>query len=181
MAISATTPFRPKRVTPKPRFYGTMNAFIDGEQDGKYAELDDKGRYKVILPFDRVDKAGGKASSWIRMATDYAGEKEGLNFPLHKGTEVLLSFLNGDPDQPTIIGAVPNATKPSLVKAENQTISKLQTRAGNRIEIEDKEDRNRIKLYSPKCGTYMHLEKFICLSPFFLSFKTSNSPKSLRP
>ena len=156
-AIPSGTPYRPPRATPKPRFYGTITAFIDGGQSGQYAEVDDHGRYKVVLPFDRVQKEEGKASHWIRMASPFGGEREGMHFPLRKGTEVLLTFLNGDPDQPIISGAVPNTAQPSLVVAKNQSAGVIKTSSGNLFEMEDKEGSSRIKLASPKNQTYLHL------------------------
>lgn len=157
-AIPSGTQFRSKLNTAKPRFYGTINAVIDAEQEGEYAELDEQGRYKVLFPFDRVtEHEGGKASHWVRMAQPYGGSQEGMFFPLRKGTEVLLTFINGDPDQPVISAVVPNAANPCLVNADSQTSGRIRTSTGNLIEMEDKEGKNRIKLFSPKGNTYMHL------------------------
>lgn len=156
-AIEADVQYRPPRSAPKPRFFGTINAVVDAEGDGQYAEIDDEGRYRVILPFDRVQRQEGKASHWIRMAQPYGGEQEGMHFPLRKGAEVLLTFIGGDPDRPVIASTVPNAAQRSVVNSENQTKSKIQTSAGNMIEIEDQEDKKRVKLYSPQSRSYMHL------------------------
>jgi type VI secretion system secreted protein VgrG len=157
-AIPSNIQFRPKRETEKPKFYGTINAIIDAEGEGQYSEIDDQGRYKVVLPFDRVKRGdSGKASCWIRMAQPYSGTTEGMHFPLRKGTEVLLTFINGDPDQPIISGAVPNAAQPSVVTGENQTNNMIRSAAGNLIEMEDKENNNRIKLSTPQNSTYFHL------------------------
>lgn len=156
-AIPADVQFRPDAITSKPQIHGTLDAVIDAEGDGQYAEVDKEGRYKVVLPFDRQLRAEGKASHWIRMSQTFAGEREGMHFPLRKGTHVLLSFIGGDPDRPIITGSMPNSAHPSVVTADNQTKSKIQTRAGNFIEMEDREDAKRIKLYSPHENTYMHL------------------------
>lgn len=156
-AIPSANQFRKERSIPKPRFYGTINAIIDSEQSGDYAELDDTGRYKVLLPFDRADRAGGKASYWIRMAQPYGGAQEGMFFPLRKGTEVLLTFIYGDPDQPVISGVVPNPNNPSMVTADSQANSRIKTASGNLIELNDSEGKSRIKLSTPKSNSYMHL------------------------
>jgi type VI secretion system secreted protein VgrG len=157
-AIPSGTQFRSELTTPKPRFFGTINAIIDAEQEGDYAELDEHGRYKVQFPFDRItEHAGGKASHWVRMAQPYGGSQEGMVFPLRKGTEVLLTFINGDPDQPIISAVVPNTANPSLINADSQTAGRIRTSAGNLLEMEDKEGKNRIKLFSPEGNTYMHL------------------------
>ena len=156
-AIPAEVQHRPARVTPKPRFYGTLNAVVDAEGDGHYAEVDELGRYRVVLSFDREQRQEGKASHWIRMSQPYAGENEGMHFPLRKGAEVLLTFIGGDPDRPVIAGAVPNARHPSVVTGDNQTNGRIQSGGGNYIELEDRDDSRRIKLYSPHKHSYFHI------------------------
>jgi len=145
--------FRAKRLTKKPRFYGTINAKIDSTGDGQYAEIDDLGRYKVILPFDRSGNDKGKASRWVRMAQPYSGEGYGMHFPLHKGVEVLLTFIDGDPDRPIISGSVPNPETSSPVTGGNQTSSVIKTGGGNQIAIEDTDTSQQIALYSPTEGS----------------------------
>ncbi len=155
--IPSDVQFRPEVKTPKPRFYGTINAKIDASGDGKYAELDDQGRYKVILPFDMSGREGGKASRWVRMAQPYAGSDYGMHFPLHKGTEVLLTFIDGDPDRPIIVSAVPNPETKTPVTSENQTQAVIRTAGGNEIKLEDKEGSQLIKLYCPTAETSVRL------------------------
>ncbi len=156
-AIPSDTQFRPPQATPRPELHGTLNAAITAEGDGQYAELDDEGRYHVMLPFDRELKHEGKSSHWIRMAQPYSGQTEGMHFPLRKGARVLLSFIGGDPDRPVITGALPNAAQPSVVNASNQTNNLIRTAAGNRIEMEDQHGKNRIKFHTGDDKTYMHL------------------------
>ena len=138
-AIPADVQFRPERKTPKPRFYGTMNAKIDAAGDGKYAEIDEWGRYKVKLPFDLSKQEGGKASHWVRMAQPYAGAGFGMHFPLHKNTEILLTFIDGDPDRPLIAGSAPNPETMTPVTSENHTKNVIKTACDNLLEMEDKE------------------------------------------
>jgi type VI secretion system secreted protein VgrG len=126
-----------------------MNATIDAEGPSDYAELDEFGRYKVQLPFDNSDKNAGKGSARIRMASPYAGSDHGMNFPLHKDAEVLLSFINGNPDEPVITGAVPNSENPSLVNYNNPYESKITTAGGNRIHMGDKKGKEFLRLYTP--------------------------------
>jgi len=156
-AISVDVQFRPEQKTEKPRFYGVLNALVDSEGDGKYAHIDKRGRYRVTLPFDRKDRDGAQASWWIPMSQPNAGENSGMHFPLLKGAEVLLSFIGGDPDRPVITGAVPNASKPSVVSEENHTQNKIKTAGNNIIEIEDEAGSERIKLFSPNSNSYLHL------------------------
>lgn len=156
-AIPSGVQFRPERVTVKPRISGTMNATIDSEGSGQYAELDEYGQYKVQLPFDRSDKPANKGSARVRMASPYAGSQHGMNFPLHKNAEVLLSFAGGDPDEPIILSAVPNSENPSLVGNENPSQNLIHTGGGNRLEMEDKEGSQHVNLSTPHASSYMRM------------------------
>ncbi len=90
---------------------------MDAAGSGQYAELDGQGRYKVILPFDLSGRSGGKASAFVRMMQPYAGADMGLHAPLHKGAEVLLSFIDGDPDRPVHRrGGPPTPNYPSPIE-----------------------------------------------------------------
>ncbi|WP_054029619.1 type VI secretion system Vgr family protein [Desulfatitalea tepidiphila] len=155
--IPGDTQFRPERTTPKPRISGTLSARIDAAGSGQYAELDEHGRYKVVMPFDLSGRKGGKASAWVRMMQPYAGEGMGFHAPLHKGTEVLLSFIEADPDRPVIAGAVPNPETPSPVNDANQTQVRLVSGSGNIMHMEDQEGRQRILLHSPSARTFLRL------------------------
>ena len=126
-SIYANAQFRAEHTTHRPKISGTIHAKIDASASGEYAELDKHGRYKVILPFDRSGRFGGKASAWFRMMQPSAGRNQGMHFPLHKGTEVLLTFIDGNPDRPVIAGAIPNPETGSPVTSENQTKSVIAT------------------------------------------------------
>ncbi|PTN36018.1 type VI secretion system Vgr family protein [Desulfonatronum sp. SC1] len=148
--IPAGTQFRPAQATAKPRISGTVTARIDAAGSGQYAELDGHGRYKVVLPFDLSGREGGKASTWLRMSSPYAGEDYGMHFPLHKGTEVLLSFEEGDIDRPIIVGAVHNAEKPNLITSGTEAINAIRTAAGNHIAMGDEKGKEFINLVCPE-------------------------------
>jgi type VI secretion system secreted protein VgrG len=148
-AIPAATQFRPERVTAKPRVAGTMNATIDSEGDGQYAELDEYGQYKVQLPFDKTDKNANKSSARLRMATPYAGTDHGMHFPLHKDAEVLLSFIDGDPDQPVIVGSLANSENPNVVTQDIAQANRISTAGGNQLYMGDGEGKEVIWLHSP--------------------------------
>jgi len=156
-AVAAGVQYRPARETAKARLYGTLNAKVDGAGSGQYAELDGQGRYKVVLPFDQSGRKDGKASAWVRMMQPYAGAGHGMHFPLHKGTEVLLTFIDGDPDRPVIAGAVPNAETPSVVKDANQTMAAIQTGGSNKIAIEDKAGSERILMHVPTQKSFIRI------------------------
>jgi type VI secretion system secreted protein VgrG len=155
--IPADVQFRPERTTPRPRFYGTMNARVDASGDGEYAEIDDEGRYKVRLYFDQSDREDGKASRWVRMSQPYAGADYGMHFPLHKNAEVLLTFVDGDPDRPIIAGSVPNPENASPINSDNQTMCMIKTGGGNQIHTEDKGGSQLMKFQSPTDNTFVRI------------------------
>lgn len=155
--ILESVQYRPERTADKSRIDGTLNAKVDAAGDGQYAEIDEEGRYKVILPFDQSGNSDGKASRWVRMAQPYAGADYGMHFPLHKGIEVLLTFVDGDPDRPIIAGSVPNPETGSPVKGGNQSQSVIRTGGGNQIRIEDSEGGQQIHLSSPTEGSIISL------------------------
>ena len=107
--------------------------------------------------FDESALGDGKASTRVRMMQPHGGGVEGWHFPLRKGTEVLFTFLGGDPDRPVIAGVVPNALTPSPVTAGNHTKNVIQTGGRNRLELEDKAGQERITLSTPHSNTYLRM------------------------
>ncbi|WP_296223978.1 type VI secretion system Vgr family protein [Ralstonia sp. UBA689] len=152
-AIPAAMQYRPERTTPKPRVAGTMNATIDSEGSGEYAELDEYGQYKVQLPFDLSDKRANKGSARVRMATPYSGSDHGMHFPLLKGAEVLLSFTDGDPDRPVIVGAVPNSENRNIVSQANAQENRIATAGGNQLYMSDTRGKEVVFLHSPSANS----------------------------
>jgi type VI secretion system VgrG family protein len=136
--VKFDTPFRPLRATPAPKLGGLFTAQIDAEGDGQRAELDDSGRYKLRLLYDEANAPAGKASTAVRRAQPYAGPADsGLHFPLLKGTEVIVSYLNGDPDRPVIVGALPNALNPDVVNGSSNVFNRIRSTSGSLFEIND--------------------------------------------
>ncbi|MFA5182008.1 MAG: type VI secretion system tip protein TssI/VgrG [Syntrophales bacterium] len=156
-AIPGSVQFRPEAKTEKPKISGTISGMIDASGSGQYAELDPQGRYKIVFPFDLSGRTGGKASNWVRMAQPYAGTDHGMHFPLHKGTEVLITFIDGDPDRPIIAGAVTNPETPSPVSGDNQTKSRVVSASGNEFHMEDAAGSERILLNSPKQQSFIRI------------------------
>ena len=148
--IPANVQYRPLRKTPWPRIYGTMNALIDGETsiDGAdYPQIDGTGRYKIRLPFLKNSKGQGKDSIWVRLATPYAGKSFGMHFPLHTGTEVVLSFRDGNPDLPVIMSAVFNSEHLNVVIDRNSYMGGvILTKANNAVILNDTENKHSIRL-----------------------------------
>lgn len=156
-AIAKATPFRPERQTPWPRVYGVEHAVIDGEEDSDYAQLDGDGRYQARFGFDESDLPAAKASTRIRMMQPHGGDVEGWHFPLRKGTEVLVSFLGGDPDRPVIAGTVPNTLTPSPVTQSNHTMNYIRTGGRNEVAIQDEEGKEHVRISTPRDATCLHL------------------------
>lgn len=156
-AIPGKVPFRTARTTPKPYIAGSMSARIDADSNSIYANLDQYGQYNIQMPFIQhsSDATGADpkppdhGSARIRMATPYAGSDHGMAFPLHRGTEVLLSFLNGDPDQPVIVNAVPNSDNASLVNNKAPQYNRIVSAGGNKITLDDTAGSQEITLSTP--------------------------------
>jgi len=164
--IPAAVQYRPQRLTSKPKIHATMNAVIDsGLPTAETPDIDKTfGRYKVRLPFapetegDDFSKKWGKSTDkyHVRMASPYAGTDDkvhGMHMPLHKGTEVVLSFRDGDPDLPVISGAVFNSQNFNVVTDSNPMEHVIKTRGGNQIVMNDTPGKEYMYLFSPFGGT----------------------------
>ena len=171
-ALPAAVQFRPSRTASGPRIHGVLPAVVDAEGSGVH--LDEWSRYKVVLPFDQSGRGGGKASAWVRMLGPYAGAGHGWNSPLHKGTEVLLGFVDGDPDRPVITGAVPNPRTPSPVNADNASQVVLRTAGGNRLAFEDQPGRESICLDCHNQGATFQVGPLGSSGPGSASLSTAN-------
>jgi type VI secretion system secreted protein VgrG len=151
--IPSDAPYRPPRLAPKPRVDGSMHAVVDASGSGQYAEIDDQGRYKVRLPFDLAQAKAGQASKAMRMAQPYSGADYGMHFPLHKGTEVILTHVDGDLDRPIIAASVPNPATGTPVKSGNKSQCMIRTGGNNQIQLEDNDGSQRITMTTPSEGT----------------------------
>ncbi|MET1413042.1 type VI secretion system Vgr family protein [Roseibium sp. HPY-6] len=131
--------YRPPVRTPKPMVNGYMVGFVDGETDGKRAELDDYGRYKIRIIDEESGLLNGLASYFVRKMEPYGGgDGFGSHSTLTKDTEVLLGFLQGDPDRPVILGAVSNGEQTNPVTSTNQNVAhRTKTSSGIVFQISD--------------------------------------------
>jgi type VI secretion system secreted protein VgrG len=106
-AIPLSVPFRPARVTLRPIVHGTQTAIVTGPA-GEEIYTDKLGRVKVHFHWDRKGKNDENSSCWVRVSSAWAGKGYG-NFSAPRiGQEVIVDFLEGDPDQPIIVGRVYN-------------------------------------------------------------------------
>ncbi len=134
-AIPAERTFRPARVTPRPPISGLVTGVIEAVGSQKFGAIDDQGRYVVRFLFDTTAPGERPASRPVRMLQQHAGENYGTHFPLRAGTEVLIGFVNGDPDRPVIVGAVPNPQKPSPVTNKLTGLHRIRTETGITIDM----------------------------------------------
>lgn len=149
LAIPKSKQFRPACNTPWPSIKGVMHAVIDGGDDSTpYAQIDDKGRYKVKLPLDRGDAQPGSASRWVRKAENYAGPGQGMHFPLRKGAEVLIIHIDGDPDRPIISASIFNEKNVSVVNNSNVVENRLHTPAGHEVILDDTQGAGGIRIFT---------------------------------
>lgn len=101
-------PFRPPQSTPRPKVAGLQTATVVGPP-GEEIYTDKYSRVKVQFPWDRQGKYDDNSSCWIRVATIWAGKGYGVIHIPRIGQEVVVDFMEGDPDQPIIVGSVYNA------------------------------------------------------------------------
>ena len=106
--IPIALPFKPAQATPRPRIEGTQTAVVVGNP-GDEIFTDKYGRVKVQFPWDRQGKKNADSSCWVRVATLWAGKNWGMIHIPRVGQEVVVSFEEGDPDRPLIVGSVYNA------------------------------------------------------------------------
>ncbi len=138
LAIPAERPFRPTRMTPRPRIAGLLPAMIEGidaTSGGAAAPLDEEGRYLVRFLFDVRTKREGAASCRVPLAQGFVATGGGIHFPLAAGVEVLVAFVDGDPDRPVIVGALPTQSKPSPVTLANPGVNRLRTASGITFDV----------------------------------------------
>jgi type VI secretion system secreted protein VgrG len=157
-AIDARIPFRPERSTPKPVIHGAQTAMVVGPS-GEEIYTDEHGRVKVQFHWDRQGKADENSSCWIRVAQIWAGSGwGGIHIP-RIGQEVIVSFLEGDPDRPIITGRVYNGdSKVPYALPANKTQSGIKSRSSkgggaanfNEIRFEDKKGEEQIYIHAEK-------------------------------
>ena len=153
---AGNAPFRPMRKTPKPFVHGSQTAFVVGPA-GEEIFTDKYGRVKVQFHWDRQGQMDQSSSCWLRVAQIWAGNGWGSMFIPRIGMEVLIDFLEGDPDQPIIAGSVYNAASmPPYTLPDEKTKSTVKsnsTKGGggfNEFRIEDKKGSEQIFIHAQK-------------------------------
>lgn len=158
VAIPKTQTFRSQRITPKPVISGLQTAIVTGKS-GEEIWTDEYGRVKVQFHWDRVGQSDENSSCWIRVAQSWAGKKWGAQFLPRIGQEVVVEFVEGDPDRPLITGSVYNANQPVPYELPaNATQSGVKTRSSkegdeqtfNELRFEDKKDSELVYFHAQK-------------------------------
>jgi len=157
-AMPSSQQFRPKRETPKPFVQGPQTAVVVGP-GGEEIFTDKYGRVKVQFHWDRRGKKDDKSSCWIRVSHPWAGKGWGAISTPRIGQEVIVDFLEGDPDQPIITGRVYNAEQmPPYDLPANKTQSGMKSRSSmgggaanfNEIRMEDKAGSEQLFIHAEK-------------------------------
>jgi type VI secretion system secreted protein VgrG len=147
--------FRPPRLTPQVVMPGPQSAIVVGTE-GKEIEADDFGRVKVHFAWDRYDKSNESSSCWVRVSQPWAGNGWGGYFIPRIGQEVIVDFINGDPDRPIIMGRVYNDDQPLPFESHTQSgfISRSTPKGNadtfNMIMMEDLKDNEFIYVHAEK-------------------------------
>jgi type VI secretion system secreted protein VgrG len=148
--------YRPPVKTPKPIIHGTQTAVVVGPA-GEEIFTDKYGRVKVQFNWDREGQVDANSSCWIRVVQSWASNKWGMMFIPRIGMEVLVTFLEGDPDQPAITGCVYNPeTMPPYTLPDEKTKSTIKSNSSkggggfNEFRIEDKKGEEQIFIHAQK-------------------------------
>lgn len=155
-AIPGDRQFRPARVTPRPVVQGPQTAFVVGKS-GEEIWVDKYGRIKVKFHWDRHGKADETASCWIRVSSEWAGKKWGAIHLPRVGQEVVVEFLEGDPDRPIVTGRVYNdVSLPPYALPDHKTKSTVKSSSSkggggfNEIRFEDKKGDEQVFIHAEK-------------------------------
>ena len=149
-ALPSNVALRPPPRTPRPTISGSQTAVVVGAS-GEEIEVDKYGRIKVQFHWDELGTHDDKSSCWIRVAQTWAGSSWGSAWVPRVGQEVVVTFLEGDPDRPLIIGAVYNGDNlPPLTYPDDKTRSVWKSSSSlggegfNAIGFEDKKDQEEL-------------------------------------
>lgn len=126
-AVFASAEYRPAQVTPKPSITSVQVAVVVGP-DEQEIHTDEFGRVRVAFQWDRLGRKDDNSSCWIRVSQGWSGKGYGAIVLPRVGQEVLVAFLNGNPDQPLVVGRTYNAIRPVPKKLpDRKTESMIRT------------------------------------------------------
>jgi type VI secretion system secreted protein VgrG len=186
ICIPGEVMFRPPRTTPKPRIMGPHTATVVGPNGmerpgGAEIHTDQWGRVKVKFPWDRDEKGDpkGQTSAWLRVTEGWAGGKWGTQFPPRVGQEVLVEFIDGDPDRPIVTGRLYNpgsqqpfdppgstpATPPAgPFRPESAQVQTTQRRSGIKTQSTPRPDSAKSRFHMLRFDDSWHEEQLLIRS-----------------
>jgi len=157
VARPADRQFRPARTSPRPTVAGPQTAIVVGASgDEIHVDPDGYGMVKLHFHWDRYDLGNENSSPWIRVSQNWAGRKWGAMFLPRVGQEVIVEFLEGDPDKPIITGRVHNnENMPPYELPANKTMSSIKSNSVgaegfNELRFEDKGGEEQVFLHAQK-------------------------------
>ncbi|WFS18642.1 type VI secretion system tip protein TssI/VgrG [Pseudomonas sp. 905_Psudmo1] len=149
-------PYRPSLAHPKPRILGSQSAVVTGPA-GEEIHCDQYGRVKVQFFWDREGQADEKTSCWLRVSSSWAGDRYGAITIPRIGMEVLVTFLEGDPDQPLVTGClyhaehvVPYELPANKTRSVFKTLSSPGGGGYNELRIEDRKGAEQIYVHAQR-------------------------------
>ncbi|AWT12309.1 type VI secretion system tip protein VgrG [Stutzerimonas frequens] len=149
-------PFRPHLNHPKPKVLGSQTAVVTGPA-GEEIHCDEYGRVKVQFHWDRHGQADDKTSCWLRVSSSWAGDRYGGIAIPRVGMEVLVTFLEGDPDQPLVTGClyhkehqVPYDLPANKTRTVFKTLSSPGGGGYNELRIEDRKGAEQIYIHAQR-------------------------------
>lgn len=154
--MPSSVPFRPRRTTPLPHIPGLQTATVVGPS-GEEIHTDEHGRIKVQFHWDREGKRDDKASCWVRVGQTWGGPAWGALYLPRIGQEVVVRFLEGNPDRPLIAGTVYNGGNPTpyalpddKTKSTLKSASSLGSDGFNEFRIEDSAGQEELFVHGQK-------------------------------
>ncbi|PWR22336.1 type VI secretion system Vgr family protein [Zavarzinia compransoris] len=157
-AVSKAVPFRPPRVTPRPVISGVQTAVVVGPA-GEEIHTDKMGRVYVQFHWDRYGDRKGSTSCWVRVAQPWAGKNWGTVYIPRIGDEVVVSFIEGNPDRPIVTGSVYNAERmPPYNLPGEKTKTGIRSRSSlggggsdfNELTFDDKKGSEQVYFHAQK-------------------------------
>ena len=158
LALPADVPATPEPATPHPRIDGAQVALVAGPA-GEEIHTDEYGRIKLWFPWDRRAKKDGSDSCWVRVTQNWAGAGWGGQVIPRIGMEVMVSYLDGDPDRPVVTGVVPNARQKvpyDLPGNKTKMVLRSNTHKGdgfNELSFEDEKGQENMFFHAQKDQT----------------------------
>lgn len=152
--LIASSPYRPT-LLPKPQVHSVHTATVTGPKD-KEIYRDDMGRIKVQFHWDQKGKEDENSSCWLPVSQGLASKGFGMQFIPRIGDEVLVQYIDGNPDQPIVVGSIYNKSNSTPYSSASQSGIKTRTtpkgnsKQGNELRFEDQKDKEHVYLHAEK-------------------------------